>query len=62
MLYPNDATEYGKELRLKQQYFFVSASMQVRGLACDVAGISPGQARNIAGAAGRRSMCACTRS
>jgi starch phosphorylase len=28
VLYPNDATEYGKELRLKQQYFFVSASMQ----------------------------------
>ena len=26
VLYPNDATEYGKELRLKQQYFFVSAS------------------------------------
>ena len=30
VLYPNDATEYGKELRLKQQYFFVSASIQVR--------------------------------
>ena len=30
MLYPNDATEYGKELRLKQQIFFVSASIQVR--------------------------------
>lgn len=29
MLYPNDATEYGKELRLKQQIFFVSASIQV---------------------------------
>ena len=29
MLYPNDATEYGKELRLKQQFFFVSASLQV---------------------------------
>ena len=29
VLYPNDATEYGKELRLKQQYFFVSASIQV---------------------------------
>jgi hypothetical protein len=29
VLYPNDATEYGKELRLKQQYFFVSASLQV---------------------------------
>ena len=30
VLYPNDATEYGKELRLKQQVFFVSASLQVR--------------------------------
>ena len=29
VLYPNDATEYGKELRLKQQVFFVSASIQV---------------------------------
>ena len=28
VLYPNDATEMGKELRLKQQYFFVSASLQ----------------------------------
>ena len=28
VLYPNDATEYGKELRLKQQFFFVSASIQ----------------------------------
>lgn len=30
VLYPNDATEYGKELRLKQQFFFVSASIQAR--------------------------------
>ena len=28
VLYPNDVTELGKELRLKQQYFFVSASLQ----------------------------------
>ncbi|MFD1123461.1 glycogen/starch/alpha-glucan phosphorylase [Methylophilus flavus] len=28
VLYPNDASESGKELRLKQQYFFVSASTQ----------------------------------
>eukprot|EP00884_Botryococcus_braunii_P009371 jgi/Botrbrau1/18435/Bobra.0072s0023.1 len=28
VLYPNDATEEGKALRLKQQYFFVSASIQ----------------------------------
>ena len=30
VLYPNDATADGKLLRLQQQYFFVSASMQVR--------------------------------
>lgn len=29
VLYPNDATEEGKALRLKQQFFFVSASIQV---------------------------------
>lgn len=28
VLYPNDASENGRELRLKQQYFFVSASIQ----------------------------------
>mmetsp|Transcript_56733 Transcript_56733/g.135120 ORF Transcript_56733/g.135120 Transcript_56733/m.135120 type:complete len:889 (+) Transcript_56733:103-2769(+) len=28
VLYPNDATYEGKELRLKQQYFFVCASLQ----------------------------------
>lgn len=28
VLYPNDASENGKELRLKQQYFLASASMQ----------------------------------
>lgn len=28
VLYPNDATEQGQELRLKQEYFFVSASIQ----------------------------------
>jgi starch phosphorylase len=28
VLYPNDASEVGKELRLKQQYFFVSCSLQ----------------------------------
>lgn len=30
VLYPNDSTPEGKELRLKQQYFFVSASLQVQ--------------------------------
>ncbi len=28
VLYPNDATEIGRELRLKQEYFFTSASLQ----------------------------------
>ncbi len=28
VLYPDDSTEEGRELRLKQQYFFVSASLQ----------------------------------
>ncbi len=28
VLYPNDSVEQGKELRLKQEYFFVSASLQ----------------------------------
>ncbi|MFM2043978.1 MAG: glycogen phosphorylase [Pseudomonadota bacterium] len=28
VLYPNDATEVGKELRFKQEYFFTSASIQ----------------------------------
>lgn len=28
VLYPNDSTEGGKELRLKQQFFFVSATLQ----------------------------------
>ena len=28
VLYPNDSTESGKELRLRQQYFLASASLQ----------------------------------
>ena len=28
MLYPDDSTAEGKALRLRQEYFFVSASMQ----------------------------------
>ena len=28
VLYPNDATEIGRELRLRQEYFFTSASLQ----------------------------------
>lgn len=30
VLYPDDRTYQGKELRLKQQNFFVSATIQVR--------------------------------
>lgn len=30
VLYPDDRTYEGKELRLKQQHFFVSATIQVR--------------------------------
>jgi starch phosphorylase len=30
VLYPSDSTLSGKELRLKQQYFFVCATLQVR--------------------------------
>ena len=29
MLYPDDRTYQGKELRLKQQHFFISATIQV---------------------------------
>jgi starch phosphorylase len=37
VLYPNDASENGKELRLKQQYFLASASLQdvLRMWACE---------------------------
>ena len=34
MLYPDDRTYEGKELRLKQQHFFVSATVQVRPGPC----------------------------
>ena len=35
VLYPDDRTYEGKELRLKQQYFFVSATIQVTTNTCD---------------------------
>ena len=34
VLYPDDRTYEGKELRLKQQHFFVSATIQVRTPGC----------------------------
>lgn len=36
VLYPDDRTYEGKELRLKQQHFFVSATVQVRSAAGSV--------------------------
>jgi hypothetical protein len=46
VLYPNDSTPEGKELRLKQQYFFVSASLQVRrGSAAAAAGVAASSVR-----------------
>ena len=40
VLYPNDGTDQGKTLRLKQQYFFVSASLQDMFNSLDRRGIS----------------------
>lgn len=50
VLYPNDSTPEGKELRLKQQFFFVSASLQVQGAGQSAAGLGGGhqQQQNMA--------------
>ena len=40
VLYPNDGTDQGKQLRLKQQHFFVSASLQDMLNSLDRRGIS----------------------
>jgi starch phosphorylase len=42
VLYPDDSTPQGKELRLKQQYFFVSASLQ------DILATQLGEGRSLA--------------
>ena len=39
MLYPDDRTYQGKELRLKQQHFFVSATLQVLTCVLSVLGL-----------------------
>ena len=48
VLYPNDSTPEGKELRLKQQYFFVSASLQDVLARC-----APGAGGDPSGSQGR---------
>ena len=40
VLYPDDRTFQGKELRLKQQHFFVSATIQVRLPTAGAGGVS----------------------
>ena len=40
-MYPNDGTDQGKALRLKQQHFFVSASLQDMLRSLDKRGLEP---------------------
>ena len=40
MLYPNDGTDEGRRLRLKQQHFFVSRSLQDMLRSLDNRGLS----------------------
>lgn len=59
VLYPNDSTPEGKELRLKQQYFFVSASLQVRPVTRVHAAGQPGRSAQQHGSQLERAAAAC---
>lgn len=57
VLYPDDRTYEGKELRLKQQHFFVSATVQVGGRGVGGAGHS---VQAVSAAAAWPPAAACT--
>jgi len=61
VLYPDDRTFQGKELRLKQQHFFVSATIQARAVCagCVVGGLAVGGRGALAkaGSIGAFSRC-----
>jgi starch phosphorylase len=49
ILYPSDETPAGQELRLRQEYFFVSASLRTSfSSVCASMGISLGQSARLA--------------